>query len=151
MRRLSPGISTVTVDEHPVELRAGRCIEVWADHERPERLRPEEERRPDLSAFVNYGRALWRYLDALGLRRCDAGLVDLKRCATPWSFTFIAERDPQRLARRLEDYGLPFDWQPSRARPLDFFGPEAATGGVAAVRRRAETLPAPVGPPRERH
>lgn len=112
-----PAPPRVNLTWHPA-LAAGRCIEVWV---------------PDLADLDHDDRVVkcWtRYRNAKNVWRdithplWEAHPEHLPRWArgsggAPWSYHYLAEHDPDRLASRLHDLGLSGDWRPTPApKPL---------------------------------
>lgn len=124
-RRSDTDRAQVEVGGIPAELLAGACIEVWADAEPPPYVDPQHGSRwRATSAWRNFREACTRHLAALGIRD-DARPTALHAGRQhPWSYDFLAEQDPERLAQILRRRGLPPDWRPSPARQMDFFGPD---------------------------
>lgn len=94
----------------PACLQAGPCIEVWA----PDIADPTAA---SFAARRRWRAAADRWLAQAGIVRTDwaSHPEALRRGGQPWSYTFIAGRDPERLAGYLEVRKLPPDWQPTPA------------------------------------
>jgi hypothetical protein len=101
----------------PEFLVAGCCSEVW-DPDRPSV--PDEFPDYAVRAMCRYRDALRAFLLTNELERTDPRLPESLRATNGcWSFKYLAEHNPQRLADVLESRQLPSDWQPTPApKPL---------------------------------
>lgn len=100
----------------PVELRAGACIELWADPMAEKSLRT-------VSAFRHYHDARYAWLAAHGIGRGDAERIPpalTRQPASPWSYHYLAANRPDDLARLLQRLGLPADWEPVHVARFDY-------------------------------
>lgn len=116
--RQPPEPETEAVDV-PEALRAGACIEVWTA--------ATSVGEGFIDTYQAHGDARSRFIRSLGLgerapyRQLPAGL---RVPTSPWSFAEQLAKDPRALAERLDRHGLPPDWTPSPAPPVESFGPE---------------------------
>lgn len=102
----------------PLELLAGRCVEVW-----------DSENGDQYTAWRGWQSASDRWLTArgIGLRDHETARSLGITGGAPWSFDFLANHNPAQLADTLARRGLPADWRPTPAPPLDTFGPDPGT------------------------
>ena len=97
----------------PEALSALRCVEVWV---------PEWSDLDDLAAAAaawcrwrNAANA-WRRLHAETLAAHPGSRPRwLTGGGRPWSFDYLAEHDPRRLADKIAGLGLPAEWTPTPA------------------------------------
>ena len=97
----------------PHELRAGPCIEVWADPTRVDAT---------YSAQRRFSAARDAWLTEHGLNRWeDRDRVPdaLRMDRSPWSFDYLARTNAARLADKLARHGLPHDWMPAPMEPTE--------------------------------
>lgn len=103
----------------PWNLALGRCVEVWSDEDD----RPAGMTDADWKLWRayptrrHYSMAFHAYVATLRLPRGFhwSLLPDLLRRANgrPWSFHDLERHDPERLAEKLVNAGLPSTWRPS--------------------------------------
>lgn len=111
MKRRKPEPVTVSPEGVPLALLAGACLEVWADDSDADH--PLELHRV-CAARNRYRDARRDWLAERGVAVGDPTPEVLRGVPTkPWSFEFLAERDPDHLADLLQSRGLPPDWTPA--------------------------------------
>ena len=93
----------------PVELVAGPCLEVWAVDGSPH------------VAIRRFRAARREWMAVHGVRANDRDTADrlVRGGGPPWSFHYLAEHNPELLARVLRGRGLPPDWRPVYVEPGD--------------------------------
>lgn len=110
-RRQSVTAVDVGADGVPAVLLVGACVEVWASDvvsEHPLEL----HRRQAAARRYRDARADW--LASVGLEATGPAPEPLRSVSTgPWSFAWLLEHDPGRLAEVLAARGLPPDWTPA--------------------------------------
>lgn len=111
-RRRAPDRSAVDVDadDMPAALLVGACVELWAPDVASEH--PLELHRRQ-SAAHRYRDARAEWLASVGVGADDPTPEPLRSVPLrPWSFAYLLEHDPDRLAEVLATRGLPPGWTP---------------------------------------
>jgi hypothetical protein len=108
-------VEPVAVDAEGVPdcLLAGSCLEVWTPGWKGDRDKRWYAARRLYKDAVD----LYKQRHGIGCWEHRRLPGSLKKGFMPWSFRYLAENDPDRLAGRLEFCGLPPDWQPTPAPP----------------------------------
>jgi hypothetical protein len=125
-RRAARQVEPAAAAGVPVELMAGPCFEVWGTDVAATAMGPWID--VAVTALGRWSAARRAWLAAHGWTDWDTDLMpevlaDAWRTpvrVTPWSFTYLAGRDPDALAGRLERLGLPRRWTPTLAWPVDY-------------------------------
>lgn len=102
----------------PIELRAGACLEVWApgDHQQAHRRWRD-------------ARGAWLLAHGIHPAWDHAQIPAILRHGRMWSYAFLLERDPDRLASTLDSHDLPPDWAPSFVETYNY-GPSLLSGSM---------------------